>query len=299
MPTPKRCVIFNPAAGRGRAQRRLEALRREWGETAAFRPTQHAGHATELARQAVEDGFELVAAAGGDGTVHEVANGILASPRREVVFGIIPIGSANDYSHSLQHQFGTPAAGDSARLVDVGHVRDGQGRERFFVCCLGLGLNGRVTLESRRIRKLRGVALYGLATLRALRDVTAPPLRLQWDEQPTEIVPTLMLSVLLGRREGNFVLAPQAILDDGLFDFVHTGALARWTVLRFLPRLALFGPPPNDPRVHIGRCRRLRIESESPLVIHTDGEMFCRPEDDVRQLDIQIQPQRQRVQLFP
>ena len=299
MPTSKRCVIFNPAAGRGRARRRLEILRREWGDSAEFQPTQHASHATELARQAADDGFDLVVAAGGDGTVHEVANGILASPRRDVVFGIIPIGSANDFAHSLRHQFGPPSATVSARPVDVGHVSDDHGRSRFFVGALGLGLNGRVTLESRRIHKLRGVALYGLATLRALRDVHAPPLRLQWDEQPAETVPTLMLSVLLGRREGNFVLAPDAKLDDGLFDFVHTGALSRWTVLRFLPRLALFGPPPHDPRVNIGRCRRLRIEAETPLVVHTDGEMFCRPEDNVRRLDIQIQPQRQLVQLFP
>ena len=119
MPISKRCVIFNPAAGRGRAQRRLEALRRVWGESAEFRPTQHAGHATELARQAVEDGFNLVLAAGGDGTVHEVANGILASPRRDVVFGIIPIGSANDFAHSLRHQFGTPTAADETQPLDL------------------------------------------------------------------------------------------------------------------------------------------------------------------------------------
>src|SRR5262249_37226977 len=150
--------------------------------------------------------------------------------------------------------------------VDVGRVREPGGRERYFLCCLGLGLNGAVTLESRRIRRLRGVALYGLATLRALYYHYACPLiALTIDEEPTWTVRTLMLSVLLGRREGGFVMAPAARLDDGWFDFVHAGCLSRWEVLRFLPRLALAGPPANYDRVRQGRCRHIRLSSERAL----------------------------------
>src|SRR5438309_1482052 len=100
------CVIFNPAAGRGRAAARLEQLRRQWGDRVDFRPTQHPGHAEALAHQAALDGFAVVAAAGGDGTVHEVANGLLCARRPEVVFAVLPIGSANDYHHSLVHDLG-------------------------------------------------------------------------------------------------------------------------------------------------------------------------------------------------
>ena len=251
MSVPELCVIFNPAAGRRRAAGRLSRLRHQWGTRADFWPTRHAGHAEELAIQASHAGFAVVTAAGGDGTVHEVANGLLRAGRSEVIFGVAPIGSANDYAYSLGHD-GSPAPA-GVRAVDVGAVRDATGRQRYFVCCLGLGLNGAVTLESRRIKRLQGLALYGLATLRAVWYHHAfPMMTLTVDDEPPRSAPTLMLSVLLGQREGGFVLAPEARLDDGLFDYVLAGALSRWEVLRYLPRLAHGGPPKDHPKVRLG-----------------------------------------------
>src|SRR5262249_18336689 len=139
------------------------------------------------------------------------------------------------------------------RQVDVGLVRDAAGRERYFVNSLGLGLNGAVTLESRRIRRLQGLALYGLATLPALWYHSACPVMAFTIDGEAWQVPTLLLSVGLGRREGGFVLAPQAQLDDGLFDYLHVGTMSRLEVLRFLPRVASAGPPTDHPRVRIGR----------------------------------------------
>src|SRR5436309_15138862 len=95
------CVIYNPLAGRGRGQGRLRRLRRALGGRAEFRPTAGAGQAEELALQAAQQGFSIVAAAGGDGTVHEVANGLLRAGRPEVTLAVIPVGSANDYAYSL------------------------------------------------------------------------------------------------------------------------------------------------------------------------------------------------------
>src|SRR5262245_54024018 len=95
------CVIFNPSAGRGQARRHLDRLRRALGTRGEFRPTRSPGHAEELARQAALDGFPFVAAAGGDGTVHEVVNGLLQADRPEAVLAVLPIGSANDYADSL------------------------------------------------------------------------------------------------------------------------------------------------------------------------------------------------------
>jgi diacylglycerol kinase (ATP) len=215
-----------------------------------------------------------------------------------VVFGVAPIGSANDYAYSLSHD-GCPHP-YSIREVDVGVVRDAQGRQRFFVCCLGLGLNGAVTLESRRIKHLQGVALYGLATVRALwYHYACPEMSITMDGGLTWSEPTLMLSVLLGQREGNLVLAPQAKLDDGYFDYVQAGQLSRAEVLYFLPRLALAGPPRVHAKVRQGHCRNLNLRSATPLICHIDGEFFCRPEDHVRGLDIYLLPRKLRAQLFP
>jgi diacylglycerol kinase family enzyme len=297
MSVPELCVIFNPTAGRRRARTRLNRLRHQLAARADFWPTEHAGHAEGLAHQAAFAGFATVIAAGGDGTVHEVANGLLQAGRSEVVFGVAPIGSANDYAYSLIHDARPDAA--SVRAVDVGVVRDAEGRQRYFVCGLGLGLNGAVTLESRRIKRLQGLALYGLATLRAVwYHYACPVMTLTLDNRQPTSAPTLMMSVLLGRREGNFVMAPEACLDDGLFDYVLAGALSRWEVLRFLPRLALGGPPRDYPQVEQGRCGKLSLHSEAPLAVHIDGELFSRPEDNVRNLDVHLLPRALRVQLF-
>ena len=291
------CVIFNPHSGRKRAARRLDRLRLSWADRAAFWPTQHAGHAEELARKAVDAGFATVVAAGGDGTVHEVANGLLAAGPSPVAFAVLPLGSANDYAHSLFFKDGGPPH-PGRWLVDVATISDAGGRQRWFVNCLGLGFNGKVTVEARKIKRLQGLALYGLATLRALwYHYECPPLTVTIDDQPPRAMPTLMLSVLLGRREGGFVMAPEAKLDDGLFDYVHAGDLSRFEVLRLLPRLAVCGPPKDYPKVHQGRCRRFLVHSPVPLVVHIDGEFFAVPEDNVRDLEIRLLPQALAVQL--
>jgi diacylglycerol kinase family enzyme len=87
-------------------------------------------------------------------------------------------------------------------------------------------------------------------------------------------------------------------VDDGLFDYLHAGPLSRLEVLRFLPQVALWGPPSYHPKVRQGRCRELRLQSATPLTVHIDGEFFARPEDDIRFLDIRLLPGALRVQLF-
>jgi diacylglycerol kinase family enzyme len=296
MKTSDLCVIFNPVSGRGRAARRLEGLKRAWGGRADFRPTKGPGHAEEMALEAARAGFTTVAAAGGDGTVHEVANGILRAGRPKVIFGVVPLGSANDYLYSLNHEEGRDGNPNGVRNADVGVVEAPSGRRRYFVNSLGLGLNGAVTLESRKIRRLQGLALYGLATLRALwyhYECPLMTLRLNGDEWQA---PTLLLSVGLGKKEGGFVLAPQAKLADGLFEYLHAGALSRWEILRFLPRLASAGPPTDHSKVRAGQCRQVDLRSASPLTVHVDGEFFSLPEDNLRDIRIRMLPGALRVQ---
>lgn len=291
------CIIFNPTAARGRAKHRLEQLRQSLGVEAEFQATDCAGHAEELALKAAQAGFDTVAAAGGDGTVHEVANGLLRAKRPEVAFAIVPLGSANDYAYSLEHTDNSNP-GDNIRRVDVGWVRGGD-RERYFVNTLGLGFSGSVTVESRRIRRLQGLALYGLAFLRALwRRFSCPVMEIHFDEH-VRTVPTLSLTIALGHREGSFVVAPQAQLDDGWFDYLHAGPLSRWEVLRYMPRLASGGQLPNDhPALWLGRCREVQLTSERPLTVHVDGEFFCLPEDNCRGLEVRLLPAALKVR-FP
>lgn len=300
MSTDPVCLIFNPASGRRRAARRLEQTVPLWPQAAELRATEYVGHASVLAEQAVREGFRRVGAAGGDGTVHEVANGILRTGRSDVTLVVAPLGSANDYAWSLRQEFtGAERAGSVRALADVGRIRDDRGREQWFVCNLGIGLNGLVTVESRRIGRLQGPALYGLAALRVILRRRRPQLwTLQWDGAPADPAPALMLSLMLGRREGSFVMAPQASVADGLFDAVLARPMTRLRLLRHLLRLARHGLLHADPRVELRRCRSLRLTANEPLCIHTDGEVFCGPADGVQSVEIEVQPARLPVELW-
>ncbi len=296
MPGPPLCVIFNPQAARGRAARWLRRLRQLFAGQAEFRASTGPGHCEALAHEAARSGFATVIAAGGDGTVHEVANGILRAARPEVVLGVLPFGSGNDYAHALnlprdvQEQCRRLLTED-VRQVDVGRVADDHGRERYFVNTLGLGFSGAVAVESRQIEGLKGLALYGLAVLRALmRHFHAPDSVLTMDGEELR-TPTLTLIVALGSREGGgFVVAPNAELDDGWFDYLHARRLTRLRALWLIPRLPFGKLPANDPAVRLGRCRGLSFQSERPLMIHLDGELFARGDERVRSVRVELLP---------
>jgi len=291
------CVIFNARAGSGRAAQRLRRLQRVLGPHADFRPTAERGHAEELAVEAAQAGFPVVAAAGGDGTVHEVANGLLRSGRPDVILAVLPIGSANDYAHSLglgADWWLRPDAAVAAAPVDVGVVRGPDGRARYFLNNLGIGLTGSVAVESERV-PLRGLGRYLVGLLRTLCFRYHQPLTAVTLDGLTRREPTLALTLGIGKREGNFVLVPDAVLDDGLFDYVHAGPLSRRSVLRLLPA-GIAGRLPTDyPGLRLGRCQRASVECEAAIAAHTDGESFCRPEQDVRALEVELLPGRLRV----
>jgi diacylglycerol kinase family enzyme len=291
------CVIFNAQAGSGRAAQRLRRLQRALGPRADFRPTEGRGHGEELAREAAQAGYPIVAAAGGDGTVHEVANGLLRSGRPDATLAVLPIGSANDYAHSLGLGPDWWLRSDPAVVpaaVDVGVVRASDGRTTYFVNNLGVGLSGAVALEAERI-PLRGLGRYMVGLLRTLCLRYDYPLTTVTLDGETRRGPTLALSLGIGKREGNFVLVPDAELDDGLFDFIHAGALTRWALLWLLPAGVAGRLPTDCPELRLGRCRRAAVASEAPIAAHTDGEFFCRPEEGVRALEVELLPGRLRV----
>jgi diacylglycerol kinase (ATP) len=293
------CVIFNPRAGRNRAGQRMEKLRRHLETRSEFWPTRGPGDGEGLACQAIAAGFTTIGAAGGDGTVHEVANGIMRAARPDICLAVYPVGSANDYAHSLGLDPEWWARSDGSigpRVVDVGRVRTSAGRERWFINGLGLGFNCAVTLEARRLRWLQGVPLYVLALLRALQSRYATPRMQVTTDARQHAGPILALTVGLGCREGNFKLTPYAEVDDGWFDYLHVGPLPRWKLVSYVPRMVTGRLPFRDPLVHTGRCRALTVQSEAPLAVHTDGEFFCQPEDNVTSIVVELLPGALRVQ---
>jgi diacylglycerol kinase family enzyme len=294
------CVIFNPAAGRRRSRRRLAKFRERWEGSAEFWPMEFRGHGTQLARAASDQGFTVIAAAGGDGTVHEVANGLLTAAAVGATLAVVPIGSANDYAYSFAQQFDNSVLDDdNGVMVDVGAVTTPQGRERHFVESIGLAFSAQVTLESQRISWLQRKSLYALAVFRALRNVRPVELVIRYDDESPIRNHVLLQSAMLGRREGGFVLASKAELSDGMFDVIAAAPLSRWRILAMLPRIALAGAPANHPQISQRRCRTIHVQSAMPFIVHTDGEMFATATEDVHELSIRLLPSRLRVKLCP
>jgi diacylglycerol kinase (ATP) len=292
-------VIFNPSAGRGRAENRLENLKSQLTGPVTLIPTDGPGHAESLAYDAALNGCKIVGAAGGDGTVHEVANGLLRAGKPQCALMVIPVGSANDYAFSLgmaadwwldeTHPF-------SHRQVDVGEIEVVGGKNRYFINGAGVGFNGAVTFEARSIKSLQGVPLYTLALLRALwRHYHFPMMTTQLDATSRENTPTLAFSVAIGKREGNFLLAPDAEVDDGLFDYMHAGPIRWWEVLRYLPGMIRGRLPQDHPALWMGRCRDVKLHCVQDMIIHLDGELFALPGDGVRDIHIAMLPGRLKV----
>lgn len=299
MTAPPACVIYNPSAGRGRARKLIDRVRVWAGPVAELRPTREPGHAVELARTAAEQGFARVVAAGGDGTVHEVANGLLQA-NRQATLSVWPLGSSNDYAFALGLDRWWEAEGKlplTATAVDVGRIT-GAGREAFFVNCSGVGFNGMVAVESRKIRWLRGIPLYAVAFLRAMWwHYQAPALSVRFDG--TEVTrPTLALTVNVGKKEGGFPITLGAKLDDGRFDYLHVADVTRWELVRYLPGLIVGKLPTNHPKLVTGTTATVRVTGHTPLCVHADGEFFCKPADGVTEATFETLAGRLRVEVI-
>ena len=248
---PRSLVILNPVAGNGRARRageRLVAAARAAGATLV--ETGARGHATELAARAQRDGYRRVIAVGGEGTVQEVANGLIGGDSR-VTLGIVPGGNGNDLARAL----GLPRDPLAALAIalhgvpapmDVG-LASGAAGSRAFVDAAGIGFDAGIAarMAGPRSRWQRGRAGYLLTTLDELRRYRNARVRIRvdggaWDERVI-----LFAAVANGAwYGGGMLIAPGARLDDGQLAMCLVGDLSRIAALGQLPGLYRGRPPP-------------------------------------------------------
>lgn len=298
----KRCILLNPRAGRGMAYRRLHELVRELdraGLSFDLVMTTERGNGTSLTTQLISHGYTQLVVVGGDGTLHEVVNGIIRTDVRthnNVTLGIIPMGTGNDFIKSLDGFVAGDIAGSVQRLkegrtrtIDVGHVAittvSGQTR-RVFLNDLGMGIYALVAAESLKITSVKGTMVYALAILRALAAYHpgAARFRASLHDRQQHF---LLACVCNGRYQGaGFCLTPEALLDDALLDMCIIDALPLHTLLRHIPA-ALRGRHTRQPQVTMGRERHIVVDYDVPSLISADGEILA---TDARSLDITVLP---------
>jgi diacylglycerol kinase (ATP) len=281
-------LIVNPAAGGGTADRAvpsIERMLRELGVTYDLVHTERPWHAAKLARQAVGDGYAVVVAVGGDGTSNEVLNGLMQAKQAEegtAAMGVLCVGRGNDFAFGagIPHALADGCRAlseDHRRIIDAGHVGGASLPEgRFFGNGAGIGFDTVVGLEAAKLKHLRGFPGYLVAALKTIfLYYRAPLTRIEFGEQTIE-QKSLMISIMNGRRlGGGFMTAPDAEIDDGLFDLCIAGQVSRLGILALIPRF-MNGTQASRPSVAMGRTKRITVTAiEGVLPAHVDGETLC------------------------
>jgi YegS/Rv2252/BmrU family lipid kinase len=280
-------VILNPWAGRGSAgQRRadLEAGLHAAGVPFELVATHARGGATELAWQGIERGCGQVVAVGGDGTINEVVNGIIgaeAALGRRAQLGVIPIGTGSDFIKSLDGVEANDLSGGIRRIVagatrpiDLGRVEVDDGDTRLFINAVGMGLDAQVAAESLKLTRLKGMAVYLVAIIRALANYRAHPMTVEYDGQRLQRR-LLFASIANGRCQGaGFWLTPNALVDDGLLDLCLVDNMRLDQIIRSIPRL-MEGTHTTLKQVTMGRAGHVRVTCAAPVPVATDGEVIA------------------------
>ena len=289
-------IILNPEAGRGKGrelQARLIAAAHSNGWEAEVRTTTHRGHEAELAAQARREGWPMVIAVGGDGTVHGTANGLLADGPTDVVLGHVPIGTGNDYARTIgmprarvEQNLATVLQGKPRRF-DVGRMGD-----EYFVNALGAGFDAEVVRQTRGIKRLKGFPLYLAGVYKTFASFRVPEFEVSTDEHH-ERARMMLLEVAIGPTVGGgFRLTPDAVPDDGWFDVCVIRRIGALKFVRYVPTVVR-GRHTQLPEVTIFRSKRVTITGVSePLLLHLDGELRRAEE---RSITVEMLPGRLQV----
>ena len=292
-------VILNPYANRWRAANGENAIRNAFDAANldyTIVPTSAEGDATRIARNAVDDGYDAVVAAGGDGTVHEVVDGLMQAAQTSgdetsLPLGILPLGNGNDFNDMLGlprdvTKIANILADGHTRLIDVGRAN-----EVFFGNNCAAAMEPLVTLESSKLKSITGNLRYIIGLLRALTKLKAWEMKIEW-EGGSYHGPTYLLSVCNGPRVGKlFMIAPDAKFDDGVFDVIFAPKMSRWRVLQFLARLFMVKHLDHADVKHF-RTPWIRFTSQPGTPMHADGEILGEAWTDV---SIRLLPKRLRV----
>lgn len=277
-------VILNPVSGGGRGRKMRERI--EKGLAAAglefdISETEAQGHALRLAHERAFDA-DIVVAVGGDGTAHEVANGLLTAGfqagAQAATLGVLPVGTGNDFVKMLELTDGlngaiATVANGIPRRFDVGRVR-WDGGDEFFINGAGTGIDVEVVRQVLRLPQLPGVLKYLVGVLRAVVGFRAIPLRVTVDGEHFD---DHMMMIAVGNGKcigGGFWVTPAAEPEDRLLDILMVTSLNYREIAAVIPRV-MRGTHTGMRQVTMRQGRQIRIEAagDEPLFFQLDGEL--------------------------
>ena len=273
-------IVLNPASGRGRGARLLPEIKRLLANAAENRSgaltwevfvTKSPGDGIRLANKSAKEGADIVAAAGGDGTINEVVNGIAGTG---ACLGVMPLGTGNDFARcigigpGIEHAINTLVNGKRLS-VDLGRAK-----ERWFINAAGCGFDGAVADRvNRGFRFLKGTPAYIAAVLQTLIGFRPADYRLTLDGETRECR-AMMCAISNGRSYGGgMMIAPDAEINDGLLDICIVGDMSKFEFVRSFPRV-FKGTHVTHPKVATARAKRVAIETDPGVPVLIDGEVI-------------------------
>lgn len=292
-------IILNPMADMRRAwqvARDLRPIVEEYG-SAQWSGTVYPTHATKLAREAGEDGFGMVIAMGGDGTVHEVVNGLMQIPaERRPILGVVPVGSGNDFAHAM----GIPKEADRALSlaltgepvsIDLGLMTDEHGRREYFDNTLGIGFDAVVTIRSHRLPIVRGFLMYLTAVIQTIM-LNHDPALVQFETESEKWEDRVLMTTVCngGREGGGFMLSPDSKMTDGILEYLTVRKVSRLMMFRLVPEFMNGTHRRFTKQISMGTCRKLSMTSDRPLYVHADGEVFTSFGSNLRKVAFEVLP---------
>jgi YegS/Rv2252/BmrU family lipid kinase len=280
-------IILNPAAGRGKAQnylRQISEFSQKLFTNCSLHITRHADHTRELAASFSQK-EALVVAAGGDGTIHHVTNGLAGG---KAVLGVIPIGTGNDFARTI----GVPEQWQQAMKVlldaEIKSIDLGKANERYFINGVGIGFDADVMLATKTIPVLSGFSLYLAAVLKKVVHYENRHLNYKLNG---ECISKDIFLLAAGNGKyvgGGFNLFPLASTKDGMLDLCILNALNRREIFRYLPH-AIKGTHVGLPQVYYQKFREISIQCQEGIPGQIDGELFG---SQLTELKISVQPQK-------
>lgn len=267
-------IIYNPTSGREAFKESLaEVLERL--EVNGYITSTHAttcvGDATQAAAKACELGFDLIVAAGGDGTVNEVVNGMATYDKRPAL-GIIPMGTVNDFAKALHipptiyEAVETIISGQSAR-IDIGLMNS-----KYFINIAGGGKITEVSYEApSKLKSIIGPLAYYVKGIEMLPKIRSSNVKIEYDDKVFEGKVMLFLLGLTNSIGGFEKLVPDARLNDGKFTLiiVEEASLAE---IGHILTLATRGEHLKHPKVHFFKAEEVNISSFEEVQLNLDGE---------------------------
>jgi diacylglycerol kinase (ATP) len=297
-------IILNPTAGKGnglRVRPEIEAALKKYNLDYDIDLTGYPEHAIELAKKAAEEGFDVIAAAGGDGTANEVINGLMqfkSTHKKCPLMAVIPVGRGNDFAFGA----GIPAgvqpsidllASGMKKKIDIGKITGGlypQGL--FFGNGVGIGFDAVVGFVAAK-SKLTGMLSYLVAALKTIFIYYKAPLVDIITDSKTFQISSLLISTMNGKRMGGgFMFAPDALPNDGTFDLCIVRSVPQNAILGLIMKV-MKGTQAAHPAVSTIQSKKVVVKAvQGVLPVHADGVTIC---EEGQEVTIELLPKELEI----